>query len=135
MGLNTEPTEVILPLHSERLEVSKHDVVTAKVTAQTETVSREETVSEMLNIQSIEVTREEVDALSYDMPQSYQDGDTLVIPVVEEVYVKQYHIKEVVKIKTVKSTKLHQEIVTLRSQDVIIQRADPSDKNDQSKEP
>jgi stress response protein YsnF len=130
---NLEPTELILPVHSESLVVNKHSVVTAKVTVQTKTVSREETVRDTLSKKTIEITREKVNQLSSECPESFEEGDTLVIPVVEEVYVKQYLTTEIVKVRTVKTSEAFEKTVTLRSQDVEVQRTEMLN-HDQSKE-
>jgi stress response protein YsnF len=56
----------------------------------------------------------------------YYDGDTFVIPVMEEVLVveKRLRLREEVRLTKVREESQHQETVTLRSEVVTIERLD-----------
>jgi stress response protein YsnF len=58
------------------------------------------------------------------MPTSRQEGDTTIVPVVEEVIVtrRKLVLKEEVHLRLVRSTEQHRESVILRRQEAVIER-------------
>jgi stress response protein YsnF len=61
------------------------------------------------------------------MPAIREEGETIVVPVVEEVLVveRRLVLKEEVRIRRVRSTERHQERVTLRRQEAAVNRLPP----------
>ena len=53
-----------------------------------------------------------------------EEGDTTIIPVIEEVLVveKRLFLKEEIRIRRTQTTQLHEETVTLRREEVVIER-------------
>ena len=58
------------------------------------------------------------------MPEARQEGDTTIIPIVEEVLVveRQLVLKEEVRIRRVRTTEHHKETVKLRYQEAVVTR-------------
>jgi stress response protein YsnF len=58
------------------------------------------------------------------MPAIREEGDTIVIPIVEEVLVveRRLFLKEEVRVRRVSSTERHQESVTLRHHEAVVTR-------------
>lgn len=90
MPEEVQPGETVIPLAEERAAVAKREVETGRVrvalTTETETVIARET----LRGRRVEIERVPVNRMLPDgepAPQSREEGDTLVIPVVEEVAV------------------------------------------------
>lgn len=119
-----EARETVIPLFEERLAVSKQVVPTGRVQVSRVTHSHEQLVDELLNHEHVEIERIAVDKPVDAMPSVREDGDTIVIPVVEEVLrVERYLVlKEEVRVRRVKATERHQESVTLRKQEAVVSR-------------
>jgi stress response protein YsnF len=114
------PGEVVIPLAEEMLAVSKRKVETGRVqvalTTETQTVIARET----LRGRRVEVERVPVG-------RTLAEGDTLVIPVIEEtaVVVKRLVIQEEVRLHFVPTERLFEQAVDVRRQQAIVERAPP----------
>jgi len=58
------------------------------------------------------------------MPAVREEGDTIIVPIVEEVLVieRRLFLKEEVRIRRVRSTERHQESVIIRHQEAVVTR-------------
>jgi stress response protein YsnF len=126
--MTADPDEVVVPLHAEEAAVQTLERTTGRVTVSTVTRAREELVEAMLTSERVEIERREVRELVDAMPAIREEGDIIVIPVVEEVLVteRRLFLKEEVRVRRVRTTQLHQETVSLREQEAVIRR-EPSD--------
>ncbi len=117
-------SEEILPLHKEEIAISRRRVETANVQVSTVTHNREAQVDEELTHERVEVERVPINRDVETVPPVREDGDTTIIPVVEEVVVVQRRLvlKEEVHVRRVRMTTRHQETVTLREQEAVITR-------------
>ncbi len=118
--------EQVLPLLEETLKVSRHEVETGRVSVSTETHERTEVVEEMLAQERVEVDRIEINEYVDAMPETRQEGDTTIIPVVEEVLVveRRLRLKEEVYVRRVHGQTPWREEVTLREQRAVVTRQD-----------
>jgi uncharacterized protein (TIGR02271 family) len=116
--------DTVIPLHEEELSVSKRQVVTGRVRVETVTREHEQLVDELLALERVEVERIAIGKLIDAMPAVRQDGDTTIIPIVEEVLVieRRLVLKEEIHIHRVRTTEQHQERVTLRRQEAVVTR-------------
>jgi len=114
--------EQVIPLFGEELTVTKKKLDTGHVRVSTVTREREELVDELLSHEKVEVEKIAVGKLIESVPSVREDGDTIVIPVVEEVLVvgRRLVLKEEVRIRRVRGTERHQERVILRKQEAVI---------------
>ena len=88
---------------------------------------REETVDEPLLRADVQVERVPINRVVTEAPQARQEGDTLVVPILEEVLVveKRLMLKEEVRI-TRTQTEVHQpQAVTLRMEEAVIEGITP----------
>jgi uncharacterized protein (TIGR02271 family) len=116
--------ETVIPLFEERLAVTRQVVPTARVQVSRVTHSREELVDELLSREKVEVERVAIGQPVETMPPVREEGDYLIIPVVEEVLKieRVLVLKEEVRIRRVQHTERYQERVTLRSQQAVVNR-------------
>jgi len=117
----------VLPLLSEELSVSRRLIETGIVKVATVTHGREVLVDEPVVHERVEVERIAVGRFIDTFPDVREEGDTTIIPVVEEVIVveKRLVLKEEVHLRRVRVTEQHQELVVLREQDAVITRNKP----------
>ena len=124
-----ERVEQVVPLAREEIEVEKRTVERGRLRVRKTVQSREEIVEQPLQHDEITVERVTVNR-EIDAPlQPRYERDALVIPVIEEVLVtrKQLVLKEEIYIRRRCVESLHQERVTLRSEDVEIERQSKGD--------
>jgi uncharacterized protein (TIGR02271 family) len=119
-----ERVEHIVPLAREELEVGKRAVERGRIRVKKTVRSREELVEQPLQHDEVTVERVPVNREIDAPPQPRYERDALVIPVIEEVLVtrKQLVLKEEIFIRRRSVEGMHQERVTLRSEDVEIER-------------
>ena len=120
--MREEDAPIVVPLLTEELSVAKQQVVTGRV--QISTVTREEAalVNEMLASEHVEIERVPVGKAVDHAPAVREEGDTLIIPVVEEVLVveRRLLLKEEVRVRRVREEARHQERVNVRRQEVTV---------------
>ena len=104
---------------------------------QVRTVTREhETfVDETLNHERVQIERIPIGRQVDAMPPVRQEGDTTILPVVEETLVieRRLILKEEVHIRRLHVSERHQEAVVLRKQEAVITRIEPHDSQLQEK--
>jgi stress response protein YsnF len=124
------PSDVVLPLVEETAAVSKREVETGRVqvalTTETQTVVARETLrGRRVEIERVPVGRtlDEGEA----PPQSREEGDTLVVPVLEEtaVVVKRLVLREEVRLRFVATSTPFEDAVEVRRQRVAVERTPP----------
>jgi uncharacterized protein (TIGR02271 family) len=123
--------QVVLPIIQEEAVVQKRWVETGRVRLSKVINEREETVEEELLREHVNVERVPVNrVIDEPMPTRYE-GETLIIPVVEEVLVveKRYMLKEEVRVTKRQETEPVTQAVTLQAQDVIVERINPDISN------
>jgi len=120
---NPEDSDV-LRLFAEELAVIRETAETGRVRITRVTRTREQPIDELLMRESIEVERVPVDRNVDAMPKVRDDGETMVIPVVEERFVveRQLVLKEELHIRRVRSSERVRETVTLRYQEAEVTR-------------
>lgn len=118
---------LVIPVIEESLDVSKGIVETGVVRVHKSVREHEVVISEPLTSETVHVERVPMD-LIVDGPLPVRtEGDVTVIPVVEEVLVttKQLRLVEEVRITRVRSTNVHHQNVTLRAEDIDVERYTP----------
>ncbi len=115
-----------IALAEETVGVDKREVVTGRVRVRTVTNEREEPVRQELARESVEVTRVPVDREVDRPPETRQEGDVTIIPVVEEVLVVETRLvlKEEIHIRRTRSVESFETPVVLRRQEAVIERLD-----------
>jgi len=113
-----------LHLAAEELSVTKRAVETGRVRISTQTRERDVLVDENLACERVEIERVPVGQKIEKTPDVREDGDTTIIPVVEEVLAVERYLmlKEEIRIRRVRTIERHQEKVTLRHQEAVVTR-------------
>lgn len=116
--------DLTLPLHTEEVVVSRRQVAGDTVQVSTVTREHDHEINEELTHQLVEVERAPIGRQVDAVPPVREEGDTIVIPVVEEFVVveRRLILKEEVRIRRVAVTERHRETVTVRDQDAVITR-------------
>jgi uncharacterized protein (TIGR02271 family) len=117
-------SDEILSLVDEQLSVRKRRVETGRVRIKTVVGEHQEWIQEALEREEITVERVEVDRIVEAHPVIRQEGDVLIIPVVEEVMVveKRLLLKEEIHVRTQRHVEQVDEPVTLKSTRAVIER-------------
>jgi len=107
-----------IPVLQETVRVSKREVETGRVAVHKTVTERDETVEMLLKRTDLAVERIPVNRVVTEVPASRQDGDTLIIPTMEEVLFveKRLVLKEELHIRKATSERLAREVVRLRTE-------------------
>jgi stress response protein YsnF len=116
--------EIVVPLHEEGVSIAKKRVVTGPLRISTVTHQEEALVDETLTQENVEVERTAVNRFVDRMPSVREEGETLVIPIVEEILrvERRLLLKEEVRVRRTWATRRHEERVKIRKQHAIITR-------------
>ena len=111
-------------LLAEELEVHKEAVETGRLRVSKQTHTREAFVDETLVSEQAEVETIPVGRQIFEMPTVRQEGETTIIPIVEEVLhtERRLMLKEEVRITRRQKTEQFQDRVPLRYQEAVITR-------------
>lgn len=119
----------VLPVVQEQIHVSKREVDSGRgVRLHRHTVERTEIVDEPLRDEFVEVVRVPVGTMvdSAALPVPRQEGDTFIVPVLEEVMVveRRLRLKEEVRITRHQREKHAPQSVVVKSYEVQVERFD-----------
>lgn len=119
-------TKTIVALR-EDLEVGKRTVESVVARIHKKVSEREEVVDEPLRLEEAHIERTPVHRYLEEPASVRQEGDTLVVPVMEEVLVveKRLLLKEEVRITRRARIVREPQRVTLRSEEAVIEPLDP----------
>jgi uncharacterized protein (TIGR02271 family) len=123
-GMVDQPT--VVPVVAEELDIQKRAVQTGGVRVHRRVLEHEEEVNMDLQREHVQVKRVLLDQDVEGPLPIRREGDTLIIPVVEEVVVvsRRYRLKEEVHvIKTVR-TERYQERIPVQRQEAVIEEFD-----------
>lgn len=120
----SDDRETVVPLHQETVSIDKRRVERGVVRVTTTVSEREEIVRQTLEQEEVEVTRVPVGREVGERPEIRQEGDTTIIPLVEEVLVveRRLVLREEIHLRRKTRTVQAEQPVTLRSEDAIIDR-------------
>ncbi|WP_437964216.1 DUF2382 domain-containing protein [Sorangium sp. So ce260] len=124
--------ELIVPVVAQELEVKKRTVESGRVRITKQVHERVESVAEPLVSERVVVERVAVNQVVTATPATRQEGDTLIVPVVEEVLFveKRLVLKEELRITRIRSVEMSPpERVALRSEDVRVERVPSRDRD------
>ena len=118
---------LVIPRVEERARVEKRPLVTGRVRVTKQVTEHRETVDEPLLAEEVEVRRVPVERWLDGPAGPRQEGDTLVVPVLEEVLVveKRLRVKEELHITRRSRERHHPQEVTLRREEVRVERDAP----------
>ena len=113
----------VIQVLQETARISKREVETGRVAVHKTVTERDETVEILLKRTDLAVERIPVNRVVTEAPPSRQEGDTLIIPIMEEVLVveKRLVLKEELHIRKDTSERLAHETVRLRTEHATIE--------------
>jgi len=123
-GRHLASEEAVIPVVREELRVETRPVKRGGVRVHKRVVEREEMVDEAVAEERVEVERVSVGRL-VDAPESARtEGDTIIIPLYEEVLVveKRLMLTEEVRVTKTRTERREQQPVRLRHEEVTIER-------------
>jgi uncharacterized protein (TIGR02271 family) len=121
----TEHTEVmVVPRIEEVVHVDKRAVETGRVRIIKSVRTEEVHVDRPLVSEHVDVQRVAINQFVNDVPQVRHDGDTTIIPVVEEVLVveKRLKLKEELHLTRRRTVEQHTEVVPVRIEEARVER-------------
>lgn len=113
---------IVMPLLGEEIAVTKSVSETCRVTVQRLTREQRESIAAPLAEETVEITREPIGREVDAMPPIREEGDTVIIPILEErlVLERRLFLKEEVRVRRVRATRMHREDVTVRRHDIVV---------------
>jgi uncharacterized protein (TIGR02271 family) len=122
-------TETIIPVVAEHLEVSRRVVNTGKVRIRKTVQHRQETVDEPLIREEVQVRRVTVEPGADAPTEIRHEGDTLIVPVVEEVLVvtKALRVREELHITRKRVESHAPQTFEVRREEVTVERIENAD--------
>ncbi|HWH22566.1 MAG TPA: YsnF/AvaK domain-containing protein [Allosphingosinicella sp.] len=120
-----------IPLVEERLAVGKREVETGRFRVRIEVDQREETVTEELARDEIDIERVPMNVPLSEVPNVRLEGSTTIIPVVEEVLVveKKLMLVEEIHLRRRTTSEVQEIPVTVRSERAVVDREDVTEDN------
>ncbi len=119
-----EEQNLVIPLVEERVSATKREIETGRVRVHTRVEEREEIVRAELARERVEVERVPMNVEVSEVPAPRQEGDVMVLPVVEEVLVvtKKLVLVEEVRVWRTRTIEDHAQPVTLAAQRAVVER-------------
>lgn len=116
--------EVVVPLRAEEVSVAKRRVITGQVKVGTVTRESEQLIEELLEHEHVEIERTPIGKQVEKAPAVREEGDTLIIPILEEIVVveRRLLLKEEVRVRRTREKQPYQERVVVRKQEAVITR-------------
>lgn len=116
--------EQVVPLYEETVSVEKSRVERGRVRVTTKVNEHEEIVRHALEQEDVEVVRVPIGREVEARPEVRQDGDTTVIPLVEEVLVveRRLVLREEIHVRRTKRTIEAEQPITVRSEEAVVER-------------
>lgn len=121
---NQTTDNVVVPLVAETVTVDTIEQTTGTVRVSKTVALHEETVDPTLLRQTVEVVRVPVDQFVETAPAPRQEGDTYIVPVIEEVLVvvKRLRVVEEIHLTRRQSEYHAPQTITLRSEEAHVER-------------
>ena len=128
--------DIVVPVLKEEIEVHKELRKTGTVRVRKTVHELEEVVSESLASETADVQRIPMDLIVDSPPQVRAEGDVMIISVVKEevVVTKQWRVVEELRVTKRKSVSEYRENVTVRAEEVVIERVNSESLKAETKE-
>lgn len=114
----------VLQVIEERIDIQKVVVETGAVRVRKIVHEETETVEIALINDEVTIMRMPVDKIVSDIFPSRQEGDTLIIPIFKEIFIKQIVLVEEVHMTTRRSSNNTAQQVTLKREEAVVERYD-----------
>ena len=127
-----ESDRVVVPIVAEEAEIGKRRVESGRVRVRKTVRSTEQVVDEPVVREEVEVERVPINRVLDEPIGPRQEGDTLIVPLLEEVLVieKRLMLREEVRITRRRVEQRSSQTITLRSEQATIERIEGEDRPD-----
>jgi uncharacterized protein (TIGR02271 family) len=127
VGVAAHGGETVLPAIAEKLEVGKETVDAGGIRVHKQVSTETATVDEPLLRERIDIERVPVNRVLDGDVKIRQEGDTLIVPLAEEVLVveKRVFVREEVRITRRREQVREPQQVPVRREDVVVERTEP----------
>ena len=115
--------DLVIPLVEERPVVTKAEVETGQVRVSTRVEERVVQVDDTIRKTTVDIRHVSLNVFVDDEPQSREEDGVLIIPIVEEIYVKRLLLKEELRITRTSTLEPVERDVTLRVMHADVQRS------------
>jgi uncharacterized protein (TIGR02271 family) len=124
LSRDVEGGEVVVPVIAEEVEVGKRRVESGRVRVRKTVRSTEKVVDEPVVREEVEVERVPINRVIAEAVGPRQEGDTLIVPLLEEVLVveKRLMLREEVRITRRRVERRSSRKITLRSEEATVER-------------
>ena len=131
-SLHTDRAEMVIPVIAEEAQVRKERRVTGKVRLRKIVHHEEQTVDEPLLKEQVSVERVAIDRWVDEAPPIRNEGDTLIVPVVEEVLVveKRLRLREEVRLTWRHEEEHEPQHLVVRREEVSVERVPAGEGDD-----
>ena len=121
--------KTIIPLYEESLSVARRKVERGRYRIDVRVVERDQSVEQTLERQDVDVERIAVGRVVGTAPEIRQEGDVMIIPIVEEevVLVTRLVLKEEIRIRKKTTQRTEQFTMNIRSERAEITRTGVED--------
>ncbi len=118
-----------IPIVEETLTIGKREVETGRVSVRTSVEEREQIVLEELIHTAVEIDRIDINRVIETAPEIREDGDLLIVPIVEErlVVSKELVLVQELHVRRRRVSQEFEEPVTLRKTTVEVERREPKE--------
>lgn len=126
-----------IPISREELTVDTQWTETGRVRISKTVHELPRQIDTMLGEESVDIQRVPMDQLVDEPPAARYEGDTLVVPILEEVLVieKRFRIKEELRITKTHKDVMHSATVAIRVEQATVERIDDAGQPTQPSEP
>lgn len=119
--------QVVIPLLEEELKIARQKVLTGGVRVLKTVTERTETVNEPTLREQLEVQRVEINKFIETAPPVRYEGDTMIVPLVEEVLVveKKLVLREEIRILKRRDTVQNPQQIVVRREEATLEQMKP----------
>jgi uncharacterized protein (TIGR02271 family) len=127
-----EPEVTVIPVFEESVEVQKRVVDSGGVRITKRVHEREEIIDELLRQERVSVERVPVNQPVQEAPSVRREGNTIVIPILEEVVVveKRLMLKEELRVTLQQTSQRRPQSVILRREEAVIERLNATERKE-----
>jgi stress response protein YsnF len=120
--------EAIVPVVEETVRIGKRPVTTDRVVVRKTVHQHDETIQHLLRAEELSIERVRIGLVVDDVPAVREEGDTLIVPVLEEqlVVTTRLVLTEEVRIRRAATTKPVRQTVRLRRERVSAEHLPPT---------
>ena len=118
--------DAVIPLYADSISIDRREVEGDTIRLAVQTHTREQVIDEQLAHTRVEIERIPIGRTIDAAPPVRTEGDTIIIPVIEEIAVveRRLVLKEEIVLRRVRTAEPYREKVSLREQEAVVERTD-----------